>query len=98
MSDFSSEMATRVDTYFEQMVERYRFYLDTLFYPVQQGRRTPLFESELTDREQFVRLQEAQRQALAGEKSIDAVMWMSNEDGAQERFRELAEKFAGERE
>lgn len=88
--------AEKVDAFYEAIRERYIMYLEQVFFPEEDGVRRPLFDVDMTERDEFLRLQEAQRLALAGDNSPDAQAWREDRDGAQERFRELATKFSSE--
>lgn len=99
--DLNALMLERVDAHFGALKTRFIMYLETVYFPVSNGKRQALFTEELSDREEFLRLQEAQRKALLSqsgeiEPDIDAVLWQENRDGAQERYAELAQKFQGD--
>lgn len=100
MSDVNTEMLERVDSYYEAMVLRYRFYLESVFFPKVDGKRQTLFTESLTEQEEYLRLQEAAQKAVMVaqgqmEPDNEVTMFMENRDGAHERYEQLKAKFGG---
>jgi hypothetical protein len=99
-ADTETLMLDRVQLYFDQLMDRYRFHLSVLF-PRIKGQRQPLFVEPLTDREVFLSLRDAARRAALveagqGEHDKDSLRYAQNEDGAQERLIGLGLKFLGD--
>lgn len=100
MSDFNTDMITRVDAYADAMVKRYEFYLETVFFPETGGRRKPLFTEALSEREEFLRLRQAAEKSVLvaqgkAQPDTDTQMFMDNRDGAQERYAALLGQYGG---
>ena len=100
MSD-NPTILRRVGAYETALKERYLLYLSEVFFPLDKGKRQPLFTEQLNDRQQFLMLRETARHAALVEQgqmepTFQTEAYAANRDGAQERLAELARQFSEE--
>lgn len=100
MSD-NPTILRRVAAYETMIKGRYLLYLSEFFFPLDKGKRQPLFTEQLNERQQFLMLRETARHAALVEQSqmeatFQTEAFTANRDGAQERLAELARKFSEE--
>ena len=90
----------RVTLYEEALVDRFKFYLENVFFPLINGKNQPVFQKTLDERQQFLLLREVARRAEAvkrGEMESDpeTIAFERNLDGAQDRLIQLGQQFSG---
>lgn len=95
-------IVSRVGAYMKAMEDRFRLYIEDLFFPEVDGYRQPIFTEKLDDQTEYLKLQETKRAAelvVAGqmEPNFETDAWLQNKDGAHERLMELQQKFEEQR-
>lgn len=88
--------------FYEELLERFKFFID-MFFPVNaRGQRLPILMEQVTDpRFEWMMLEEIARRSLAAKQGLiepdsQTQQFDQNVDGAQQRLLELRRQFQGE--
>ncbi len=95
-------MVALQQAFYEELLERFKFFVD-MFFPVNaQGKRLPILMQMITDpRFEWLQLEEIARRSQAVKQGLiepdsQTQAFDSNQDNAQQRLLELRRQFANE--